>query len=128
MAIGARKANKILSDSLRNLANSAEDSTPDGEILTKADKLAQIVWDHAIGHTYVNAKGERKRVLPCTWAIQLIFDRLEGRVIASMDDIADRPKPVDRISKLTVDRCNKLVESINKKKKNGSRQSKTTRT
>jgi hypothetical protein len=65
-----------ITNHLRRLANQADTYTDaDGNLVTRAEGLAEQLWKFALG--YKDDDGEIHK--PATWAIQLIFDRLEGK-------------------------------------------------
>lgn len=110
-----RKANKLVTENLKDLADSIEGMDDEGKVITKARKLAMLLWDYAIGASRVDVKtGKTERIQPAPWAITLVLDRLEGRVPQATEDISNKPTAGDRVSQLTKDRVNQLAESVNK--------------
>jgi hypothetical protein len=101
--INKKVAGKFLSEALRNLANEAHD-TDGSETKTRAQCLAQLVWDYALGYTKKVRNKEGKLVdqiiEPRTWAITLLFDRLEGRVPLQNDETESTVSLLSRIEKL----------------------------
>lgn len=111
-----RYMGKELTRHLRDLAMEAETITDSGESLTKAQALAAALWKKALGWTE-NRKmddGSYKEIVhaPEAWAIQLIYDRLEGKVAQSVDDGGDKPKIADRVSELAKKRVNSLAQAV----------------
>lgn len=115
---------QVLSLHLRQLANEAIDVDPkDGDPITRAHKLAQLLWDKALGGTKMerNDQGQEVQVYnrPESWAIQLVYDRLEGRVPNAADEDADRPRALERLREIARERVNaitaKASASIDKK-------------
>lgn len=98
-------AGKFLSEALRNLASEAHDIGESSEIRTRAQCLAKIVWDHALGFTKLvqnkEGKSVEQKVEPRVWAISLIFDRLEGRVPMSEDGTSEKVTLADRVDKIS---------------------------
>lgn len=101
---------KFLSQALRALSQEAHDTDGD-RTKTKSDCLARYVWDAALGHTLVTLDrntGERKEkvIPPQTWAINLIFDRIEGKVMPSEESINGKPMLAERVEKLNQEQFN----------------------
>jgi hypothetical protein len=107
-----RKAKRLLTDALNVLANSIESLDSGDNPVTKAQKLAEIVWNHAIGSEMFNAKtGKRTQLKPQQWAIQLLFERLEGRVPVILDDVDGfGPGVADRVSELAEKKINDIAD------------------
>jgi hypothetical protein len=90
-----------ITNHLRRLANQADTYTDaDGNLVTRAEGLAEQLWKFALG--YSDEDGQHK---PATWAIQLIFDRLEGKnPEPEADDAAmkiqDKIQDVKKLNKL----------------------------
>lgn len=107
---------KALTNYLRKLAMEAETMTDEGEPLTKAELLASVLWKKALGWTEekLDADGVSKEVVhaPEAWAIQLIYDRLEGRVAQSIPDTSEKRKVSERVSDLSKRRINDLTASV----------------
>lgn len=96
-------AGRHLSEALRTLAAEEHDiGTSDN--LTRAECLAKIVWDYALGFTRKVKNKEGKLVNevvgPKTWAIDIIFDRLIGRVAQQGEDTQGKAKLVDRVEEI----------------------------
>jgi len=55
-----------------------------GDVITRAQALADLVWRNALGYSEPvddhNPEGEQIVHRPATWAIQLVYDRIEGKV------------------------------------------------
>lgn len=104
---------KQLSNHLRELAAEAETILDDGTCLTKGEVLAQLVFKKALG--YVERKrddeGNETELVhpPERWALELVFDRLEGRVPQAITEDESRIKVADRVSELNKNRINQLT-------------------
>ena len=107
---------KMLSEALERLACEAEDMTAENEVITKAGKLAEIVWQNALGFETAGKDGKVVVTKPQVWAINLIYDRLEGRVGSTSEPGRERPTAAKKMSAITKTRLNKLAED---KKNNG---------
>jgi hypothetical protein len=95
-------ASLYITNHLRRLANQADTYTDaDGNLVTRSEGLAEQLWKFALGY-----KDEDDVIhKPATWAIQLIFDRLEGKnPEPEADDgaltIQDKIQDVKKLNKL----------------------------
>lgn len=79
--------------------------------ITRAERLASVVWDLALGCPYIDKNGEEQKKPPVQWAVQMIFDRLEGKVA----DIADTKETVslaEKIGQVHKAKLNALTEAV----------------
>lgn len=109
---------KALSDELKRLAVQVVDVTDDGSPETRAQKLARAVWDRALGFKeMVEDKGGSREVVhpPETWAMQYVFERLEGKVPLSTPEESSRVKAADHVAELARQRINSLTKDVTKK-------------
>lgn len=107
------QAGKFLSSALRELSQEAHD-TNGSETKTRAECLAKLVWEAALGgdRRQWDAKLEsfvQKYMAPQTWAIHLLFDRLEGKVAMSDEGGASELTLAQRVDKIDQDRINDLA-------------------
>jgi hypothetical protein len=71
----------VLSKYLRALALDIETTNAEGDLVTKAQALAALVWKHALGFIERDPKTDVEVVHPPDWrAIDTIFNRVEGKV------------------------------------------------
>ncbi len=108
-----KSAEALLTDTLLSLAKEktevVENST---KRQTKAQALAGLIWKKALGYNEKStADGKTKYYPPATWAIQIIYDRLEGKAGPPEEKAGKRPKVTKRISDLAKSRANKIAES-----------------
>lgn len=101
---------KMLSEAMERLACEAEDSTNDGVVITKAGKLAEIVWRYALGFEVTGKDGNIVVHPPAVWAINLIYDRLEGRAGPASEPGRERLTPSAKMTAITKTRLNKIAE------------------
>lgn len=99
-------AGKFLSQALKELAQEVHDT--DGEtVKTRAECLARIVWNSALGfkEKYIDSEGnlKEKLIAPQVWAINLIFDRLEGKVPSGDEDGKSEVTLAQRVEKLNLE-------------------------
>lgn len=111
-----RFSGKELTKHLRELAAEAEGLAPDGGVETKARALAALVWKKALGYKAMEMRGEAdKRVMievehpPESWAIQLIWNRLEGKEPQSSVEDAGKITAAERVGELARNRVNTMA-------------------
>jgi len=112
MSPRARYTGKELSKHLRELAIEAETVTDSGDVITKAEALARLIWKKALGGpALVQTPEGLKEVinLPESWAIQLIYDRLEGKVAQSLPEEVGKRSAAEKVGELARSRLNELV-------------------
>lgn len=110
-----RLGSKALSHELRKLASTAHTITDDGTLISKEEALAEIVWNLALGWTEKitgsDAITREVKHPPVGWAIQYIYERLEGRAPQAVPDEHVGMKAVDKVRSLARDRLNELVKA-----------------
>lgn len=99
------KAGMLLSSYLKQIANEQTEcicgTDGDDRMATKAEKLARIIWEGALGCKDTKiVHGERVDVIipPDRSMINLIFDRIEGRAPMSTTDPRKKPTVSERIT------------------------------
>jgi hypothetical protein len=104
---------KELTRHLRLLAMEAEGLSPAGDMETKAQALARLLWKKALGYSDVrkNPQGEAVEVScpPEAWAIQLVYERLEGKVAQTAPDEAGKISAAERVTDLARSRINAIT-------------------
>ena len=87
---------KMLTNKLRELSLDivSSDLKDDGsvEMLTRAELLAQEIWDAATGSKRNEDGTITHTHQPTPWAVGIVFERLEGKVVPRAKDTSDRPK------------------------------------
>lgn len=87
--------------------------------ITKGEAMAQIVMKMALGHKETvevasDTTGQliKKDIIhkPVAWAIQLIWDRLEGKTPQALPDDKSGMTAAKKVRKLTTDRINALAK------------------
>lgn len=107
---------KLLTDQLKKLAKETHTQGDDGALVTKAEALGVLVWKYALGAIETNVKDPDKRVVikPQQWAIQLLYDRIEGRVPMALDPGIDKITPSQKIDEMRKKSLNALAEDAAK--------------
>jgi len=109
-----RYTSRELTKHLRALAIEAHDTTPEGDVITRSQKLAEILWKKALGHTEAvpdrkTGKIEERYNPPEAWAMTMIYERLEGRVANATVEDGGKVSVTDKVSELALERANKLA-------------------
>ena len=105
----SRSTGVALTRHLRVLAAQVDAVSDGGDLISKSEKLAEIVWQRAIGFQEKTADGKLIPHKPEQWAIMLLFDRLEGRVPVMIDDKTGQTL-ADKVTALGRSRLNALIE------------------
>lgn len=106
---------KELTAFLRQVASEAETVNDDGDLVTNAEKLARVIWKKALGYVESqNRNGETFEKIhpPTQWAIQLLMERLEGKVANAVEDKEQTVTAADRVGELCVETVNRLTEQV----------------
>lgn len=107
-------SSKELTRHLRLMAAEADTLLDNGEVVTKAEALARVLWGKALGFKKVEQRaGAMVEVehMPEAWAIQMVWERLEGKVPNAMADDGGKMSATDRVSELNKSRINKMANS-----------------
>ncbi len=102
---------KELTKHLRLLAMEAEGLSPDGDTETKAQALARLIWKRALGYTDIRRTEKGTVEVNCppeVWAIQLVYERLEGKVANTAPEESGKLSAAERVSDLSKARINGL--------------------
>ena len=118
-------AGKLLSKFIKEIASETHDDPvikakgEDATMVTKAEAIARYIWKTALGYVeevdiYKDGvkTGIRPEVhRPDKWAINIIWDRLEGRVgQADAKAGSDKASLADRVSGLGAKRVNQIAK------------------
>ena len=102
----------ILSKYLRALALDVETTDADGDPVTKAQALATLVWKHALGFSKREPTEKNPNQMieipPATWAITLLYDRIEGKIPLAVIEDQGRSL-IDKVSDLGKAKANSLA-------------------
>ena len=108
----AKFKSKKLTESLRELSAEAHDLAEDGGMLTKGEALARLLWKKALGWNEPSEDDEGQRSMifhePASWAIQLVYDRLEGKSPQAPSEETERITAAEKVRELAVARINAL--------------------
>jgi len=109
---------------LRELAAEAHTiSVEDGAVITKGEALARLLWDKALGYVEkkMDDEGNETEIPhePASWAIQLVYDRMEGRVPQSITEEAGGMTAAERVSEMSKRRLNDRATSVIGKSSSG---------
>lgn len=103
-----------LTQHLRELAAEIEDMDEGGELLTRGQVLAKLVFKKALGYEekLKGEDGEEKTIYhkPEAWAIQLIWERMEGRAPQAVPDDKKTLTAAKKVNELVRARINSLTE------------------
>lgn len=88
----------------------------EGGYITKGEALARLLWQKALGFTETVLDEENKsRTIahkPESWAIQLIYERLEGKSPQAITEDATRIRAVERVRELAAARINDITTKL----------------
>jgi hypothetical protein len=106
---------KALTGELRKLAQQAVTIDDEGNAVTREQKLAELLWNLAIGYTEAkrDPQGNLKEVKhePVAWAVQMMFDRMEGRPQVAVQENETGIKAVDKVRELSKQRLNAIASA-----------------
>lgn len=109
------RGNKKLTSIIRELADQLSDrmDPETGNALTRAEALSDLLWKKALGYEELVQGPEGSMVnvkhAPEAWAIQLIYDRMEGKVAPTPEDDRSRLNLADKVRDLSKSRLNALA-------------------
>lgn len=114
MVESKQKLNRMLSEKLYELGmephSCIEDGNGDAVYLNRFDTLARSIWEYALGRTEILRDGKEKKHLPSQWAIGVLLDRIEGKVmpVATDTTVTTGPTIADKVSELGKKTINEL--------------------
>ncbi len=96
------RAGKLLSAYIRQIAEEETEFAKDEDkMVTKAEALARLIWKKALGYKEVNiVKGQPVDTYyhPDKGCMGLIFDRMEGKAPAALDEGDEKLTVAERVS------------------------------
>ena len=104
---------QIIRDELIKLGNQTTSVEDNGELITNAQLLARQIWKYALGRSEVDENGKEKSVSPHPWAILMLCDRIDGKIVTKQI-VAGKPrtpltKKIDDVRKSDL---NNLAEDV----------------
>ncbi len=109
------RAGRQLSTFLRKIAQEKTEFDPGGEgeeMMTKAEALARKMFELALGCTVFDVKRQKDVTLaPDRGMIALIWDRMEGRAVATDDSETQKRTVPKKISDANKKRLNDMVKA-----------------
>jgi len=107
---------RALTTEVRKLAEEAFSVTDDGTPLTRAEALARLLWNMALGYSEKvrDEDGTLKTVIhpPVAWSVQYLYERLEGRPQTAIAEDDTRIRAADKVRELSKQRLNKMAAVI----------------
>ncbi len=100
------RAGKLLTRFLEQIAEEKTElvkdpTTGEDKLVTKAEALARVIWNLALGSKEVDPKtGVETIFAPQQSKIGLIFDRIEGRAMPAGEDTKDKLTVAERVSEV----------------------------
>lgn len=113
------KAGKLLSSFIRQIAEEETEFVKDPEnvedkMVTKAEALARLIWKRALGYkeTKENNDGTSTDYVYASdkGCMSLIFDRMEGKAPAALDEGDEKLTVAEKISEQGRKRVNKVLD------------------
>ncbi len=112
------RAGKLLSAFIRQIAEEETEALIDSDVsedrmVTKAEALARLIWRKALGYKEVQiVKGEAVDIkyAPDKGCMALIFDRMEGKAPASLDEGDEKLTVAERVSEQGKKRINEVID------------------
>ncbi len=128
----AKYSNRELTNRLRELLAELHDTYLDDDgkaiMVTKGEALAALVMNHAIGWTEevieeTDTPGQTKmRTVihpPARWAIELIYERIEGKTPQALPDDRGGLTAADKVSEQALKKINQLTQESTEEKSDG---------
>lgn len=105
-----------LTGHLKELLAEAHDMTVEGDLVTKGEAIARLLIQKALGWEEKTKDDEGKELLvyhkPEAWAIQLVYDRVEGKTPQAVTEDDVRIKAAERVRELAKQRLNGLTDEV----------------
>lgn len=107
-------SSKALTEELRRLAAEAHTVKDDGTPVTRHQALAELIWKYALGWSEkkrnpVSAIMEEVSHPPVAWAMQFMWERLEGKAAPATIEEGGHIKALDKIRDLSRNRLNAMA-------------------
>lgn len=109
----SRYDTRALTNKLRELAAEVHDMDPDGTMVTRGEALASLLWNKALGYKeqFIDDDGDKAEIIhpPEAWALQLVYDRLEGKTPVAIQEDSGKIKAKDKVGDLAKKQLNALA-------------------
>lgn len=115
MAKPVKYSSRQLTQFLRAIAADASTIDDEGNLITKGEALARLLFKKALGyHESEDPDDPSKKTYhkPEAWAMQMIWERLEGKAPMAMMDEKSGLSAEDRVSELATARLNSYAEAV----------------
>lgn len=110
--------NRQLTQLLRETAAEIHDFDQEHGALSRGEALVRLLWKKALGWTEIKIDddGNEKKIVhqPESWALQVIYDRMEGKTPQALIEDTGHIKAKDKVSELTKNRLNDLTATVGK--------------
>ena len=83
-----------------------------GDIVTRDEALAKVLWDLALGYAYKDDDNKEQFVAPDRSIAQFIFERREGKVATAAIDDRGVMTASDKVSELARNRINSHADEV----------------
>ena len=104
---------RALTDKLRELAAEVHNMDPDGTMVTRGEALATLLFNKALGYKerIIDDDGDEAEIVhpPEAWAINLVYDRLEGKTPVAIQEDTGKIKAKDKVGDLAKKQLNALA-------------------
>lgn len=107
--------NRSVTKALRQLALEAHTVDEEGVTLTRAESMAKLLWEKALGSKKIK-KDKQGHLVEVenpaeAWAIGVVYDRLEGKVapVEPEPEMQGRATATEKVEALARDRVNGLL-------------------
>lgn len=105
-----------LTQHLRELAVETETMTDEGELITRSEALAQLLWKKALGYKETVVVKDKSDEIIChkpeAWAIQMIYERMEGKAPIAIIDEKQQITAAEKISDLARTKLNQQAKAV----------------
>lgn len=112
MGKDAKYTPRQLTSLLKKVALECETVDDEGDPVTNAEKLARTIWKKALGYRQEEMKSDGMREVtypPESWAIQLIMERMDGKVATAEPETAEKLTAAERVGELEANYINQIA-------------------
>lgn len=116
---GGSVSSRLFSASIRKEFEKPESVDDEGNIITRAEILAKILVKKAMGYVEI-IEGVEIVHPPERWAIELLYDRMEGRVAAAEPEKLTSKTVAEKVGHMAKLSINSMTKAVVKGPTNGS--------